>query len=114
MDLFLVGAQHRMKTLDEAHDHTKVVSDFCQTKIDSFSELGICGYVLKSRSPSCGIGDAVIHGSSKRSGDGLMVQMLRDQMPDLPIVGDEELKNSETCIRFLREISSYWENRYQP
>jgi len=112
MDLFLEENEHRMKTLDEAHDHTKVVRDYCQEKIAMFTGQKICGYVLKSRSPSCGIGDATVHKDPAHFGDGLMVQLLRTEVPSLPIIRDEDLMDPAACARFMNEIRSYWENHY--
>ena len=45
---------------------------------------GACGMIFKSRSPSCGIGDAQLHDGASETTDGLMVRAVRAALPPIP------------------------------
>jgi len=112
IDIFMIDGERRLKTLDGSKDHTEVVQGYCEQNIDRFLERRVCGYVLKSRSPSCGIGDATIHGSAQGLGDGVMVHMVRHRLPNLPIIRDEDLWDSAQCERFIEAVSNYWRDHF--
>lgn len=64
----------------------------------------LCGFICQSRSPSCGLGSTPIHndhGEEIGKGNGLFVAQLRRELPDLPILEDNELGDAEKVTQFL-------------
>ena len=71
-------------------DLTARMEAWCETRIGSLSELGISGFVLKARSPSCG--------------GGLFALALSRVLPDLPAVVDEDLRSPVCREDFVRRV----------
>lgn len=72
-------------------DLTEQMEAWCEMRIGQLSVLGISGFVLKARSPSCGRG-------------GLFTLALSRCLPELPVVMDEDLRSSARRELFLRQV----------
>ena len=107
MDLYQTRLGVRMRTLDGAHDVTEALEDFARRAVARLEREGACGMIFKSRSPSCGIGDAQLHDGASETTDGLMVRAVRAALPELPIARDEDLLTQETRDLFLAEARRY-------
>jgi uncharacterized protein YbgA (DUF1722 family) len=75
-------------------------------------ELGdISGYIFKSRSPSCGIGDAPIHGQGRRrstqNGVGLYAREWINRRPLLPVEDEARLLDPDVLDNFLERVFFY-------
>ncbi len=103
MDLFQTGQGVRIRTVLGGHDHTDAMTAFGHNAVEHLMEQGVCGVVFKSRSPSCGIGDARLHDGPTETTDGLMVRVVREALPTLPMVRDEDLLTPESIERFMGE-----------
>ncbi len=67
----------------------------------------LCGYVFKSRSPSCGLRDVkVFHGAAgyKREGMGLHAGFMRRAFPDLPCIEETQLTEVEARAKFANKV----------
>lgn len=86
----LVGdpAAPRMVTRDGARDWTAEMTAFTAAELDRLAALGICGFVLKSRSPSCGLRDI------PTAGEGLFAAAVRRRFPDIPVADEVELEDA--------------------
>lgn len=67
-------------------DWTDEMLGFAETELDRLAELHICGFVFKSRSPSCGLRDIP-------ASEGLFARALRRRFADLPVADEEELED---------------------
>lgn len=90
------------------HNVTQALQDYASELIDNPSfatdvKTPLCGYILKSRSPSCGVGSTPIHHNNTpvRLGDGIFAQQIKHQQPWLPVAQEEGLLNAENLMRFL-------------
>lgn len=85
------------------------LSDRMKNFAKSFTSnlAGIDGFLMKSRSPSCGVGDAKIYGRDwvilGRS-DGVFTRLIRDTFPLLPIESEKRLLKYEIRRNFLTKI----------
>lgn len=63
----------------------------------------ICGYIFKSRSPSCGLGSSPVfyEGNHLRFGDGIFAHKLCRKLPWLPVFEDEDLDNAAARDYFI-------------
>jgi len=70
----------------------------------------LCGYVLQSRSQSCGFRTTPVYDSQQQtltdSGSGLFVQRIHNCYPDLPLCNDTEL-NLDSAVEFLAQVRAY-------
>jgi len=89
-------------------DLTGTMRAFAMEKIEELRAFGIRGFVLKSRSPSCGIHDTSVFDRLDREievGPGAFVRVLLDLWPELPIADEIELADPENRTRFLTRVS---------
>ena len=66
-----------------------------------------CGYIFKSRSPSCGVSDTKIfsdHGVS--TGQGIYAREIVHALPYLPVIDETQLDKAETKDNFLERVFS--------
>ncbi len=70
----------------------------------------LCGYILQSRSPSCGLETTPILDRDGNivdpAGSGILAATLRSYYPDLPLLNDSDLSPA-TITRFLQQIQDY-------
>jgi len=88
-------------------DLTRAMSSFAKRFLDSLEEVD--GFVLKSRSPSCAIGDAKRFHSDREddgydSGPGLFAAHVLDRFPDAAIEDEARLKDPRVRDRFLTRL----------
>ena len=83
--------------VNSARDWTAVLARYAAERAAALKDLGLAGFVLKARSPSCGpaIGEM----------RGLFAQALLDAMPGLVIADEEELQDSARRADFLAAIT---------
>lgn len=67
------------------------------------------GFILKSRSPSCGIKEVKIYkgtekGSASVKGKGLFGELIMEKFPDLPVEDDGRVKNYNIRQHFLTKL----------
>ncbi|MCW9013459.1 MAG: DUF523 domain-containing protein [Gammaproteobacteria bacterium] len=85
---------------------------FCKHKPLLLS--GICGYVFKSKSPSCGIRNIPVfdHGEIISTNNrGLFAQAMFDHYPELPIIDETLLTTDPQRHQFLQQVLNYCHNR---
>lgn len=111
MDLFQTPQGVRMRTRTGAHDHTDAITAFAERAVAHLVAQEVCGMVFKSRSPSCGIGDARLHDGPSATTDGLMVRAVREALPSLPIARDEDLLTPLSRARFIERARLYGAGR---
>lgn len=73
----------------------------------TFSEENkiICGYIFKSRSPSCGLNDTVIKTETgDKTGIGLFAASIQTHLPHLPVIDEIKLALPEERERFLDSV----------
>lgn len=88
-------------------DYTKEFSNFSSNFIHSLN--GIDGFILKSRSPSCGIKDVKIYssaarGASSEKGNGLFGGSIVANFPGIPIEDEGRLSNFKIRENFLTKL----------
>lgn len=74
----------------------------------------VCGYVFKSRSPSCALHDAPVHddrGGVLALSSGLFAGYVRRQLPDLPMIDEIGLGDELTRARFVEQVMTMWRAR---
>jgi uncharacterized protein YbbK (DUF523 family) len=87
-------------------DHTGAMGRWARSRVAALRQLGIAGFVLKERSPSCGLERVEVTGPRdvRRDGTGLFAAALRAAMPRLPVVEAERLRDPAARRRFVERV----------
>ncbi len=102
VDLHGEPAAPRMIGVESGEDWTGRMVAWCERRVEALLAEGLDGAVLKSRSPSCGVGSTPV--KPDVVGDGLFALALRAADPELPIVEDEALDDDAGREAFLRRM----------
>lgn len=95
-------------------DVTAQMQQFCEQRPASLHY--ICGYIFKSRSPSCGISDVPLFNKNNHIihyGSGLFTQAICRHFPDLPIVNETELDSEQQRQQYLQQVLNYYHDHQQ-
>jgi len=88
---------------DKTLNPTAALLRFRQQSIDPLG-LSLCGYIFKSRSPSCGVNSTPIFASTGEAigfGSGLQAAYVQQTLPWLPIREEQQLASEEQCEQFI-------------
>jgi uncharacterized protein YbbK (DUF523 family) len=98
----------RLVTHHSRVDRTGQMLAFCSTRIPELMDMGLCGFVFKERSPSCGLA-APLHssGTSEKSAVGLFANEIVRSFPLMPVEEAERL--NDPCLRtdFIERVNLY-------
>ena len=92
--LRLIGDPPRM-VAQGGRDWTDAMTAWAARRIDELEALRLHGYVLKSRSPSCGLDG------------GLFAAALRRRLPDLPLVEETSLADEARRAAFIAAVLAH-------
>ena len=88
-------------------DHTRAMTGFSKEYLNALTDLD--GFILKSRSPSCGIKEAKIYPSMEKSaalrkGCGFFATAVMKKFSMLPVEDEGRLRNFTIRDHFLRRL----------
>lgn len=89
---------------DPSLDMTERLDHFRRQSLQSLSHQ-LCGYIVKSRSPSCGLESTPIfnqQGQTLGTGSGVQAAYFRQQLPWLPMVEETALQTEPQCRLFIQ------------
>lgn len=100
------GALHLLQPATKA-DVTSKMDKFCKAFLSSVEEID--GFILKSRSPSCGIKEVKIYpgmekSAALRKGSGFFGSAVLERFPSTPIEDEGRLRNFVIREHFLKRI----------
>ncbi len=97
---------------DPAYDITARLQTYAQMQSEA---LKICaGVIFKSRSPSCGLGSTpLFNEQAEQTGKtgGLFAVVLRDCLPDVPMVEESVLATEAEIAVFVEQVRGYSKRR---
>jgi uncharacterized protein YbgA (DUF1722 family)/uncharacterized protein YbbK (DUF523 family) len=97
----------RLVTKFTGVDRGDRVARWAEKKLLQLERAGICGFVFKARSPSCGLDDAKIHslsGTANCNGAGIFAKAFMDRFPSLPTEDEEGMRNAVIRENFIERI----------
>ncbi len=112
----LVGSPDGLRLVGEAsgRDHGERMRAFARERVRRLAGLGLCGYVLKSGSPSCGLAAVPVwaggpegEGELRLDGRGLFAAALCDGLPDLPVEEEHRLREPARRERWLARVRAF-------
>ena len=99
------GSRVRLVGVNSGTDWTDRMQAWASEKIAALAALGLAGFVLKSRSPSCG--PQAVPVSNGEPSPGMFAQALMAAMPNLPVEDDERLRDPEARASFMARVTGY-------
>lgn len=74
--------------------------------INQLKESAVCGFILKAKSPSCGILNTKILNRTER-GDGLFTTMVREEFPTIPLISEVDIVNESSRTQFIADCRDF-------
>ncbi|KAB7884944.1 YbgA family protein [Poseidonibacter ostreae] len=102
----------RVKTSTENVDVTSKLVDISKQLANQIQDDDLCGFILKSKSPTCGLERVKVYASKKnamseKNGIGVFAKELKDKYPLLPLEEEGRLGDAWLRENFLMQIFSY-------
>ncbi len=95
-------------------DLTPLMDDYAQRTAAAFDAARVAGIVLKSRSPSCGMGDVKLHESGaviSEDGTGIFASRLAAALPEAPRISETDLESPAHRDHWLTRVFALAEIR---
>ena len=102
------SASPRMVTIETRRDMTAAMTSWADKRLDELASAGLRGFILKSRSPSCGIGTAPLFseaGEATGMASGIFAGLLMKRFPLLPVEEEGRLASPPVGRELVRENS---------
>jgi len=100
----------RLLTIDTHKDYTKQMKSWGEIRLAELEKENLCGYIFKSGSPSCGIGEIEVfneHCMMAGKGIGIWARMIMDHFPLLPVEDENCLHDSELRKNFIERVYAF-------
>jgi len=104
----------RLVTVITHIDHTERMLKWAAGRAAGLEEEGLCGYIFKSRSPSCGVEKVEVYigaGAPVKAGAGMFARVLMERLPFLPVEEDDRLHDPDIRENFMERVSAYRNRR---
>jgi uncharacterized protein YbgA (DUF1722 family)/uncharacterized protein YbbK (DUF523 family) len=90
---------------------TSSLTDISTKMVDQIADHNLCGYILKSKSPTCGMERVKVYDAdssfSTKSGVGIFAKLLHDRYPYLPLEEEGRLHDEWLRENFLMQVICY-------
>lgn len=102
----------RLVAPQSGQDHTDQLEEYARTRIEQLRALGICGFVLKRDSPSCGLDRIRVYsqtGAVVARDRGRFAAALLHSWPQLPVEEEGRLRDPVLREHFVERVFALWE-----
>lgn len=97
------GLPRAVSECDAQGDVTERLQAYAQETVGRLG--GICGYIFKSKSPSCGMAQVAVQGGSVSS--GVYARVLMQALPQLPVEDEARLRDPLLRDDFIERVLAY-------
>ncbi len=106
IDLVRVDGAVRFRVATTGEDLTDSMRAYAAWRARSLASLALDGYVLKSKSPSCGLARVPVRGDEDADpvGRGLFADALAETMPHLPLEDEARLARAPVRAHFVERL----------
>ena len=97
----------RLVEPESGEDLTERMESFAREMLARLHEAGLDGFILKSRSPSCGVEGVKVFENNKtqvRDGIGIFAHVLFQSWPDLPVAEEGWLEDPDRRHNFFERV----------
>ena len=105
-----VAGELRVLGNESGEDWTRALRAFAARRVRSLEGAELCGYVLKARSPSCGLAGVEVweaNGPARRDGRGVFAAALLERFPLLPVEDESRLADASLREDWLERVFAY-------
>ncbi len=91
-------------------DQTEGMRTWSKTRLEQLATMELCGYILKSDSPSCGMERVRVYGETgmpSKTGVGIYARALMDRFPLLPVEEEGRLHDLPLRENFVERVFCY-------
>lgn len=106
IELVTTGEVVRLVTVHSKRDLTVTMTAWAARRLDQLEQSPLAGYVLKERSPSCGL--------AVPGGRGMFAAALLARFPALPVIEAAALADRTACREFLARARAYRDRLFPP
>ena len=103
----------KLVSREKSKDYTDRMLEYSQIQSDYLASAGICGFIFKNDSPSCGLEKVRVYNTdlSKvlHSGRGLFATVFTAFNPHIPTIEGEKLNDVEQAEHFLARVHFFHE-----
>jgi uncharacterized protein YbgA (DUF1722 family)/uncharacterized protein YbbK (DUF523 family) len=95
---------------DSRADITDRMNAWAEARVTGVARLDLCGYILKSDSPSCGMERVKVLGpalGAGKKGVGLFARALMERLPLLPVEEEGRLHDPRLRENFIERVFAY-------
>ncbi|WP_353684876.1 DUF1722 domain-containing protein [Thermodesulfovibrio sp. 3907-1M] len=111
--LIIVGEESSKRLIqpETGKDFTEKMLEYVEKTVSSITNID--GFILKAKSPSCGVGSTKLYRNGAVAGrtDGFFAEAIKKHFPYLPIEDEGRLKDEGIRTHFLTRIFSFSEVR---
>ena len=103
----------RMVAIDSGDDWTARMEAFAARRVEALAAQELSGYVLKAKSPSCGMERVKVFdrpaakSPPRHDGMGLFARALRERLPNLPVEEEGRLHDPRLRENFVERLFAY-------
>jgi len=99
----------RLVETKSERDHTRRMERFATKRVRELRRLDLDGFVLKRKSPSCGLERVKVYrdGHAKATGRGLFARALVEAAPLLPVEEEGRLNDARLRENFIERLFAY-------
>jgi uncharacterized protein YbgA (DUF1722 family)/uncharacterized protein YbbK (DUF523 family) len=91
-------------------DWTRRMNRYSKKRSAELAKLNLCGYIFKSRSPSCGIARIKVYGDNGNAtskGRGLFANAFMQKYPLVPVEDEDRLHDARIRENFITRVFAY-------
>jgi uncharacterized protein YbgA (DUF1722 family)/uncharacterized protein YbbK (DUF523 family) len=99
-------AHPRLLTRTSKIDHTERMQAWTRQRVGDLAKEDLCGFIFKSRSPSCGYKGVKVHSFGRviRKGQGLFAREFTASFPLLPVEDESRLQDQDRRENFIERL----------
>ncbi|MDP6978723.1 MAG: DUF523 and DUF1722 domain-containing protein [Myxococcota bacterium] len=103
------GGEVELREVESGKDHTRRMARYAAKRVRDLRALELHGFVLKKKSPSCGLERVPVYGprAASRNGRGLFAGTLVDALPSLPVEEEGRLHDARLRENFIERLFAY-------
>ena len=102
------GNSIRLVNPKNGDDFTSPMLEYAQLQADALVESGICGFVFKKDSPTCGLERVKVyregHVQAIRNGMGMFAKVFTTLYPHIPVIEEGRLTDARQAEHFLARV----------
>lgn len=111
MQLVIDTKAPRLITVETGIDHTSTLVKWARKKVNLLRLERLCGFVFKSRSPSCAVHNATVvaqTGAPAGKSSGIFARAFMERFPCVPVEDEDRLHDPRNREGFFERVSVYY------